>query len=141
MNQHAQTLCNIWNTLLLNQSIEICTEELKGLGIPDMKLLKLCYLHPEYKLKDYLKCLAIPNSTLTNMINRLEKKEFLIRTIDKTDLRSFGLELTAHGKCSIQEHFKQEELLFEQMLQPLSDSEQSAFLALFTKLIQSLPET
>ena len=138
MNPNAKILCEIWNTLLLNNKIEVCTDSLKGIGITEIKLLKLCYLHPEYKIKDYLVSLSIPNSTLTNMVNRLVKKQLIERTIDTTDLRSFGLKLTQHGQYSITDHFSKEQDLFESLLSGMTDSEQNQFLQLFSKLTESL---
>ena len=136
MNTNANRLCDLWNSLLLNHNIEIYSKELKGISITEMKLLKLCYSHSEYKIKDYLQCLAIPNSTLSNMINRLVKKELIERTITSGDLRSYGLQLTDFGRKAIANHLAQESQLFEEMLTRLSPQEQEQFITLFAKLTE-----
>lgn len=80
MNQNAKKLVDLWNMLLLSDTIFVCSEQLKDAGITDVKVLKLCYLHPEYKIKDYLKSLNLPNST-------------------------FSLQLTSIGRSAIEDHF------------------------------------
>lgn len=100
----------------------------------ELKVLKLIYLDPRRKIRDILGLLGIPNSTLTNAINRLTGKGLLIRKLDAHDLRSFELELTEKGKTSILSHLEAEEALFENMLSCLNDQEKEDFINLFGRI-------
>lgn len=135
VNTDAEKLTQIWNTILLSKNIEICSDQLKGLSITEVKLMKLVYFSPDYKIKDYLNILAIPNSTFTNMINRLIKKNLLQRKLDVTDLRSFCLELTNNGMVGIKDHLAKETELFSSILQKLDSNERATFLELLGKII------
>lgn len=137
MNHNAKELVDLWNMLLLSDTIFVCSEQLKDVGITDVKVLKLCYLHPEYKIKDYLKYLNLPNSTFTNIVNRLCKKEMLERKLDNSDLRTFSLQLTSTGRAAIEEHFSKELALSDNLLNVLDDNEQVEFVKLLKKLIHS----
>jgi DNA-binding MarR family transcriptional regulator len=131
----ALLLRDIWNRLLLSKSIYVCTGKLKGVSILEIKVLKLVYFHPEYKIKDFLDALGIPNSTFTNAVNRLVKRELIIRKIDQSDLRSFKLELTTVGKDAIEEHLDAETIIFEDILSRLDFEERNEFVTLMNKIV------
>jgi DNA-binding MarR family transcriptional regulator len=137
----ATILTEIWNELLLSKSIEVCTEKLQGIGLLEMKVLKMIYFNPEYKIKDFIDQLGIPNSTLTNVINRLVKKDLVNRKIDHTDLRSFGLELTSNGKEAIQEHLTAETSIFEGVLSRLDKDERDEFVKVMRKIADGVINT
>ncbi len=130
----AAILTEIWNKILLSKSIEVCTEKLQGIGLLEMKVLKMIYFNPDYKIKDFIERLGIPNSTLSNVINRLVKKDLVNRKIDHTDLRSFGLELTSYGKKAIQEHLAAETSIFEGVLSRLDNDERDGFVKVMRKI-------
>jgi DNA-binding MarR family transcriptional regulator len=130
----AAILTELWNRLLLSKTIEVCTEKLQGIGFLEMKVLKLIYFHPEYKIKDFLDQLGIPGSTFSNVINRLVKKELVSRRLDQTDLRSFSLELTEFGKEAIREHLEAETGIFEEMLGCLKEEERKEFVEIMRKI-------
>lgn len=131
----AVILRDIWNKILLSKSIDVCTDKLQGIGFLEIKVLKLIYFNPSYKIKDLLVKLDIPNSTLTNVVNRLVKKNLISRNIDRTDLRSFGLELTPDGKEAIAEHLDAETNIFEAMLNYLNDEERKEFIRIISKIV------
>lgn len=133
--QQASELRSLWNTLLLNFDIEICTEELKGCSLIDLKILKLLYEDSNIKIKDMINILKAPNSTMTNALNRLTKKGLLERKIDTKDLRSFELALTVIGKTSVEKHIAIENDLFKELLQDLEDEESAEFIRLFKKIV------
>lgn len=137
MKYNVSDMRDLWNRLLLSQKIEVCCEELNGCGILDVKVLKLIYQNPDYRIKDILKLLNIPNSTMTNVINRLEKKELLTRRLNNNNLRSFELELTEKGRVSILKHLEAEVIVFENMLSCLDESEKDLFINLFGKIVDS----
>jgi DNA-binding MarR family transcriptional regulator len=133
----ASELRELWNTLLLNFDIDICIELLKGCQMIDLKILKLLYEHPNIKIKDIINILKVPNSTMTNAMNRLSKRGLLERKIDQQDYRSFELELTVIGKTAVEEHISEENKLFEDILYELKDAEKFEFIRLFKKIVAS----
>lgn len=135
MNENAIQLCEIWNDLLLHNRIEVCVDELKDLGINDVKILKLVYRQPGQSIKYYLDILQVPNSTFTNTLNRLIKKELLVRQMDEKDLRSYSLRLTDKGIHAVEQHLEAEKKLFDHCLARLSEQEQDMFVSLLLKLV------
>ncbi len=135
MNENAIQLCEIWNDLLLHNRIEVCVDELKDLGINDVKILKLVYRQPGQSIKYYLDILQVPNSTFTNTLNRLIKKELLVRQMDEKDLRSYSLRLTDKGIHAVEQHLEAEKELFDHCLARLSEQEQDMFVSLLLKLV------
>ena len=127
-------LREIWNQALINFDFVICTEELKDCSLLDVKILKLLYENPEYKIKELITLLGVPNSTMTNAINRLTKKNLLERRLSEQDLRSFDLALTPYGKLGVERHYEGENNLFKQLLAPLTKEEQATFLTLCEKV-------
>jgi DNA-binding MarR family transcriptional regulator len=101
----------------------------------ELKTLKLICHNPNYSIKELLRILDIPNSTMTNVINRLTSKGLLQRKLSNKDLRSFELELTEKGKEAVEEHLEAETGIFESMLNPLEDHEKEEFIRLFEKIV------
>ncbi len=134
----AVILTKIWNRVLLSKSIDVCTERLQGIGFLEIKVLKLIYFNPCWKIKDFIDMLGVPNSTFSNVINRLVKKNLVNRKIDNNDLRSFGLELTSNGKVAIKEHLDAEVSIFEGILRRLSAEERNEFLVIMKKIVEGI---
>lgn len=135
MKNNAKELCDIWNKILLDNKIQVCGGDIEGLGVTDMNILKLVYANSDYRIKQYLEVLRIPNSTFTNNINRLVKRELLVRKMGEKDLRSFKLELTEKGKAAVEYHLQAEEDVFGVLLDKLTEEEQRTFVKLFAKLV------
>lgn len=92
-------------------------------------------------LKDISQQLSLPKSTLTHIIDRLEKKGYLCRKISQRDLRSYGLKLTSKGQLAQNEHIKYEKFIFSGILQALdSDNEREQFICLLKKIQVNLAE-
>lgn len=135
MKNNAKELCDIWNKILLDRRIQVCGSDIEGLNVMDLNVLKLAYANPGYRIKQYLEVLQIPNSTFTNIINRLVKRELLVRKLGEKDLRSFKLELTEKGKSAVESHLQAEEEVFLVLLSNLTEEEQGTFVKLFAKLV------
>lgn len=132
----AALLTEIWNRLLLSKSIEVCTDRLQGIGFLEIKVLKLIYFNPSCKIKDFIDMLGVPNSTFSNVINRLVKKNLVNRMIDNSDLRSFGLKLTLYGRDAIKEHLDAEIGIFERILDNLEEEERNEFIRIMKKIVE-----
>ncbi|WP_157974461.1 MarR family winged helix-turn-helix transcriptional regulator [Lewinella sp. IMCC34183] len=75
------------------------TEKLFGVSLPQVLCLHWLHLQPDYTtnataIKDYLQLNA---STVTGIIQRLEKRELIVRCPDTRDLRGIQISLTSQG--------------------------------------------
>lgn len=138
MDDNILMLRDLWNKLLLSHNIDVCTEQLKGCGVLEVKILKYIYINSNAQIKDILKNLNVPNSTMTNAINRLTKKELIKRKINDNDLRSFELQLTPNGESAVLSHLSAETVIFKNMLSPLTEEEQNTFVKLFEKIVSQI---
>ncbi len=113
------------------------SNKLKGITTVEVSILEIVDKYPNIILKEILDILQIPNSTLTNVINRLEKKNLIRRVINQRDKRSFGLELTEEGIEAQKEHKRDEYKLFSHVLASLDEEERTAFIASLTKIAKN----
>lgn len=128
----------LWEQIMISNKLEVCTDELKGAGILDVNILRLLFNNSEIIPKEIAVKLNIPNSTLTNAINRLEKKGFIERKLNVNDLRSLQLLLTDKGTQAIQNHHNAERILIENLFSILSDSETNSLINIFEKISKTL---
>lgn len=135
---YAQELSRCWNSLFLNSNIEVCSEELKGCGILELKILKYLYNNPTAMIKEVTQTLNIPNSTFTNAINRLVAKGFVMREMSVTDLRSYKLTLTDSGKHATAEHIKLETKLLSLLISDFSEEDKSDLLKLLQQIVDKI---
>ena len=112
-----------------------------GLMSQDLAIIKAVNCRPDIILKDILDQLLIPNSTLTSMVNRLEKMEVLKRVISKRDRRSYGLELCEKGKLIIKDRQDIEQKYFIKVLGALnSDEERRKLISLLDTVVTNIEE-
>lgn len=104
----------------------------------DVNILRLLFNLIDITIKEIVTKLNFPNSTLTNAINRLEKKGLVERKLNSNDLRSLQLLLTVKGKQAILSHHDAERLLFSNMLDLLSEEEITSLISIFEKLVSKL---
>ncbi|MGL6199965.1 MAG: MarR family winged helix-turn-helix transcriptional regulator [Lachnospiraceae bacterium] len=128
----------LWEQIMIGNKLEVCTEELKGAGILDVNILRLLFNNPKIIPKEIAGKLNIPNSTLTNAINRLEKRELIERRLNTNDLRSLQLLLTDKGKQAIQNHHNAERALIENVFGILSVNESTSLINIFEKISKNL---
>lgn len=110
----------------------------KGLTTIEVTIIDLVSKYPDIILKDIISMLHIPNSTLTNAINRLEKKELVKRIISEKDKRSYGLQLTDKGKQAEELHIMYEKELFKRILSPLTTKEREDFIFILNKIMDNI---
>lgn len=128
----------LWEQILVGNQLEVCTDELKGSSILDVNILRLLFSSPDIIPKEIATKLNVPNSTLTNAINRLEKKELVERKLNSNDLRSLRLLLTDKGKKSILSHHDAERVLINSIFDILSEEEVISLISIFEKLVGNL---
>lgn len=106
------------------------------LTMVDLSILQTIEQNPNLIFKDICTLLGLPKSTLTSAVNRLEKSGLVNRKVLESDKRKYGLELTETGKKAQHEHITTEHVIFQKLLNGLSDSESEVFLHLFSKALK-----
>ena len=119
--------------------LDAWTPELESIGALGLHVLKLAGEKKNIILGEIREILAVPHSTLTSIINRLEARNLLERTISRRDRRSFGLALTDEGRRVQCDHDRLDRELARTMIDALdTDDERSAFVALIQKISRRL---
>jgi DNA-binding MarR family transcriptional regulator len=119
------------NTVFMKGGLqELSTVEISVLAITSRK--------PDVILKEILRILEIPASTLTSAVDRLEKRGLLRRVISVRDRRSYGLELTDDGLRAQDEHRKAEEIVLRGVLGAYTPEERSELVRLLRILAGSI---
>lgn len=80
--------------IFLSQSFEGAGEELENLGIGSKHAAILAILETHRTPADLRRVLGAPGSTITSILNELEKKGMVVRTIHPDDRRKFLIERT-----------------------------------------------
>ncbi|KHD36672.1 MarR family transcriptional regulator [Clostridium acetobutylicum] len=112
---------------------------IKKLSTTEISVIRIISEKEEVIIKDILEVLRLPKSTLTSMIDRLEKKGFIVRSISSRDRRSYRLVLTEKGKKAQKEHIKFEEETFGNVIEALDTyEEREEFLRLMKKIAKNI---
>ncbi|MFR1710195.1 MAG: MarR family winged helix-turn-helix transcriptional regulator [Clostridium sp.] len=105
----------------------------------EIGIIRIVYEREDIILKEICTMLDIPKSTLTSAIDRLEKLNYVNRTISKRDRRSYGLQLTDEGQAVKDEHLAFEKKLYGYILSALdTKDEREEFLKLFKKIVENI---
>lgn len=122
-------------------SEELWKDKLQGISTVEISILSIIERKPDVILKEITQILGVPASTLTNAVDRLEKRGLLTRVISKRDRRSFGLALTEDGRLTQQEHRRSEALLWQKILGAYDTTEErSELIRLLSILAEKLAE-
>ena len=119
-------LNKLWHLMLVASNykdIESKFLKIQGLRTNELSILRIISEKENVIIKDILETLNVPKSTLTSMIDRLEKRNLIIRAISNTDRRSYKLELTQEGHMAQEEHIKFEEELYGKIMLSLDTYE------------------
>lgn len=118
-NEEIHCIDKVWHKLIDSMqktNAELWKDRLEDITTIEISILSLIERRPDVILKEIVKTLGVPGSTLTSAIDRLEKRGLLKRIISSRDRRSFGLELTEEGKIAQQEHYESEGKLWKKVL-------------------------
>ncbi len=108
--------------------------ELSDFTPVEINLLSMAGSRKDMLLREFLEIMKIPKSTLTSIINRLEKKSYLKRIINPRDKRSFGLELTEKGERFSELYKIYQGEMGSKILKGLDQEEQQQLLHLLKKI-------
>lgn len=111
-----------------------------GLSPLETETLDQVAEHPDLILRELSAALQVPKSTLTSLLDRMERQGLLVRTLSVRDRRSYGLALTDPGRLAQQTHLDFEAAAWSRALRPLSDSQRATFLDLLTAMVRGFPD-
>jgi DNA-binding MarR family transcriptional regulator len=77
---------------------------------------------------------GVPLSTMTGLIDRMEKKGLIRRLPHRRDRRAIELEATPAGALALREHFRSMEAMARGMLEALTDRDQQALIAVLRRV-------
>jgi len=104
----------------------------------EIRIIMMVASQPSILLREIGEQLHTPKSTLTSMIDRLEKQNILKRVISQRDRRSFGLELTEEGQKTYHEFISYQAAIGEKILKTLTPEEQDNFVQLLLKIVTNI---
>ena len=131
-------MTELFEQVITNPKIDVCTDELKGSSILDANILRLLKRGGELSIKELGASLELPPSTLGSAIKRLEKNGLLERKINSNDLRSYLICLSERGDELITNMGKKQQKLMEKLLSCLTEDEQDTFLELFQRMLKMI---
>lgn len=144
ISQQVEELHTLWHEVLKIGRVNKIEEQFKRfscLTTVEIGIINIVSKKADVILREICAELNIPKSTLTNAIDRLEKRGYINRTISKRDKRSFGLELTKEGKLAQEEHMEYEKIVYGAFLNALDNyEERKEFLGLLNKIVNNLKE-
>lgn len=133
---------NLWKMFLSFSNQHRTMEEfprIERLNTMEISIIRIVYDRDDIILKEICNMLDIPKSTLTSAIDRLERLNYVNRTISKRDRRSYGLQLTDEGEEVKNEHLAFERKLYGYVLNALdTNGEREEFLKLFRKIVNNI---
>ena len=140
--EQVNELNRLWHRMLAEsnyQDIESKYANIQGLSTSEIAIIRFISEKEEVIIKDILEVLKIPKSTLTSIIDRLEKRDLIVRAISKRDRRSYKLELTEKGKIAQEEHIKFEEEVYGKIIVSLDTyEEREDLLKLIRKVVDNI---
>ncbi|WP_411682375.1 MarR family winged helix-turn-helix transcriptional regulator [Clostridium thailandense] len=118
---------------------EVNTMFPEGITSSELSVLKVASKYPDAALKEISNYLDIPGSTLTSIIDRLEKRNLLRRAISPQNRRSYVLELTQEGIKISDLHEAAEKELWKKVLGALSENnERDTLIELLDKICRGM---
>lgn len=133
INQFNQAFHKLWFKIMTSRP-ESKSKKLKGLTFSDIHVISMAYEEPDIILKDIREKLRLPQTTLSSIVAKLEKKELLQRIINPRDYRSFSLKITNKGKEMMDAHMKLDQQQNSHILASLEPDERQEFIRLFAKV-------
>jgi DNA-binding MarR family transcriptional regulator len=114
-------------------------KRLTGLSVLEIGVINAVYYSQDIIFKDICERLKIPKTTLTSLINRLERQNYLKRLPNKSDKRSVGLELTEDGILAQQEHMQFEDAICNTIIMALgTDENRQLLFSLLDEIIKNI---
>lgn len=114
-------------------------ENFKRYTTLELKLISIISENPNIPLKSIRDKLNISASSLSTLINTLEKKGVIQRLINKNDKRSYSLQLSDLGAQIKSDYNKFEDMFYNEMLKALDNyEERETLIKLLGKITEHL---
>ncbi|PRR84709.1 HTH-type transcriptional regulator MhqR [Clostridium luticellarii] len=140
--EQVEELSRIWHSMIMEpnyKSVESQFSRIHGLSTVEIGVLRIISEKEDVIIKDIVDILKIPKSTLTSVINRLEKRKLIKRTISSRDKRSYKLVLTQEGILAQEEHIEFEKNFYARIMECLDTCEErEELLKLMKKITYNL---
>lgn len=108
---------------------------LEKLTVGELGVLNLIEQNPELSIREAIQLMNIPNSTLTSIVDRMERKNLLKRKTYLKDKRIFILELTEFGKQTMAIRKEYKNNIFSLVYDALeNDADRETFINLVEKI-------
>ena len=121
------------------KDLEARYSRIQQLSTNEISIIRIISEKEEVIIKDILEEVQVPKSTLTSMIDRLEKRDLICRAISNKDRRSYKLLLTEEGKKTQEEHVKFEQEVYGKIIASLDNyEEREMLLNLIEKIINNM---
>ena len=133
INDLNEAFHKLWFKVMISRP-ESKSKQLKGLTFLDTHVISIAYEEPDVILKDIRERLRIPQTTLSSIVAKLEKRGLLQRVINPKDYRSFSLKITEEGKKMMDAHMKLDYEQSRHILDLLEAGERQEFIRLFAKV-------
>lgn len=137
-----EEFCNLWRMMRSSFNLDKRKEEyprIESLTTMEISIITIVHEREDIILKEICTILDIPKSTLTSAIDRLERLNYINRTVSKRDRRSFGLQLTEEGYAVLDERIELEKQLYGSILNALDTNEEKEILLdLLRKIVKKI---
>jgi len=128
---------DLWHVVMFARR-DSSSEKIQRLSFREMHALAMAYERPDLILREIRERLAVPQTTLSSIVSKLEKSGYVRRAITPRDMRSFSLEITEKGRDMKEDHDRRDAALARGALQAIPEPERDRFLELFAHMVQGL---
>lgn len=114
-------------------------QQLERTGLSGKELYVLEHIREDnpWRFNEFAENYRIKPSTLTGIVERLEKKGLLKRERDVKDRKAVYLYCTSQGKEVVKQHIEEDQLFFSSMLAALDTEERAQFINLVKQITDS----
>ncbi len=123
----------LWFGLLFGRP-DLLSDKFGGLSFIDLSVISIADHHPDMIMKEIRDYLKIPQTTLSSIVGKLEKRGFIKRIINRRDMRSFSLKITKKGKEIMEEHKRIDNEQAKRIVLTLDGHERDKFVELLEKV-------
>lgn len=122
---------------ILTHVVNPQSEKIKNEGLTSVQLacMHFIYVHKEPSVGAIADGLRISNAATVKLIDRLVKKELLLREEDKADRRVLKIKLTNSGLDLVKEHFTGQTRLFDEIIRRMTPEDAQALEAGLTAFL------
>lgn len=100
-----------------------------GLTAPQLQVLLILNDHDNLPMSDLARCMSLSQATITSILDRLERRNFITRQRDSVDKRRVLAQLTATGKEAVAHAPKPLQVSFIEQFSALADWEQNLIIS------------